>query len=135
MKRGGPSYMVETLASLRVCLPHQPLCLMMGSDTFSQLDHWRKPQQILQLAHLIVVHRADHTRPPPASLSLNYTDTLSELQQCSSGLVYQHMITLPAISSTTIRYALAQGDPTVARHLPPAVHTLIRQQQLYQQTT
>lgn len=132
--RGGPSYMVETLSELQTRLPGQTLCLMIGSDTFAQLDRWKDPQQILQLAHLIVVQRADHTLTPP-NLTLHDTDTASTLHRCSSGLVYRYSASLPAISSTTIRSALAQGDPTVTRHVAPAVRALIRQQQLYQQTT
>ncbi len=126
--RGGPSYMVDTLTELQTRLPGQTLCLIMGSDTFSQLHRWHKPQQIQQLAHLIVARRTGHT----PNLILHHTDTVSALHQCASGLVYQHTVTLPAISSTAIRNALAQGDQTAMRQTVPAVRTLIRQQRLYQ---
>src|SRR5699024_9935043 len=38
--RNGPSYTVDTLASLRRDLPHQPLCLIMGRDVFAKLPEW-----------------------------------------------------------------------------------------------
>ncbi|MEL6710212.1 MAG: nicotinate (nicotinamide) nucleotide adenylyltransferase [Pseudomonadota bacterium] len=135
IERRGPSYMVDTLTTLHTQLPGQTLCLMIGSDTFSQLSRWKTPHQILQLAHLIVVRRADHPQTPPANLTLHNADTTADLHQCSAGLVYQHTITPPAISSTAIRSALTQGDQTISRHLSPAVWALIRQQKLYQPAT
>jgi nicotinate-nucleotide adenylyltransferase len=135
IERGGPSYMVDTLTTLQQRLPNQTLCLIIGSDTFSQLDHWKQPTQLLQLSHLIVVQRANQPLTPPDHLTLKYTDQPTALRQCSSGLVYQHTLTPPAISSTAIRQALAQGDQTVVHQLPHAVRTLIQQQRLYQATS
>ncbi len=135
IERGGPSYMVDTLSALQQRLPGHTLCLIIGSDTFSQLHHWKQPRQLLQLAHLIVVQRANQPLTPPDSLTLNYTDQPTALHQCSSGLVYQHTLTPPAISSTTIRRALARNDQAIAHQLPDAVHTLIRQHGLYRQAT
>ena len=132
IERGGPSYMVETLTTLHTRLPDQILCLIMGSDTFSQLGRWKKSQHILQLAHLIVVRRGDHHAAPPAGLNLHYTETADALHECSAGLVYQHTGVPPVISSTAIRQALARGDQTVMHHVSPAVRTVIRQYQLYQ---
>lgn len=58
VRQGGVSYSVDTLRSLQVNYPMRPLCLILGSDAFAQLNRWREWQQILELAHLVVVHRS-----------------------------------------------------------------------------
>jgi len=40
LDRDGPSYMVDTLHSLRLEHPHSGLILFMGADAFSGLEKW-----------------------------------------------------------------------------------------------
>ena len=57
--RGGPSYMLDTLKSLRQDFPHNPLCLLMGMDAFSKIESWFHWQELLDYAHIIVTQRPD----------------------------------------------------------------------------
>lgn len=58
IQRGGPSYMVETLESLRQELgEQQSLGLIVGLDAFAALDSWYRWQDLIDLAHLIIMTR------------------------------------------------------------------------------
>jgi nicotinate-nucleotide adenylyltransferase len=57
LQRDGPSYMIDTLISLRAEYPDNPLCLILGSDAFMNLNSWHQSAQIINLAHIIVVRR------------------------------------------------------------------------------
>ena len=47
LQRDGPSYMVDTLQSLRVDFPDSALCLVIGMDAFAGLPRWHRWQEIL----------------------------------------------------------------------------------------
>ncbi len=59
IERKGISYTIDTLEFTRATFKtsEQPLVLIMGIDAFNQFDHWHKWQNILELAHLVVVNR------------------------------------------------------------------------------
>jgi nicotinate-nucleotide adenylyltransferase len=60
VRRNGPSYTVDTIRHFRSTLRAQPaLFLMMGSDSFAELETWKDSAQIAQLCSLIV-----HSRSP-----------------------------------------------------------------------
>ena len=51
LRRGGPSYTVDTLRVLR---EEGELCLLIGSETFLDLLGWRDPREVARLARLVV---------------------------------------------------------------------------------
>ncbi|MAZ45002.1 MAG: nicotinic acid mononucleotide adenylyltransferase [Legionellales bacterium] len=57
--RQGPSYMVDTLASLREQYPDAAITLILGMDAFAQLSQWYEYERLLSLAHIVVCHRPD----------------------------------------------------------------------------
>ena len=61
LSREGPSYTVDTLHSLREDYPDNALFVLMGTDAFCSLPTWSRWQQILELAHIVVMQRADET--------------------------------------------------------------------------
>ena len=63
MRRDGPSYSVDTLASLRAENPDRSLCLIVGMDAFLSLPKWYQWREILQLAHVVVAHRPGWRAP------------------------------------------------------------------------
>jgi len=63
LKRSGPSYTVDTLASLRTERPDDDLVLVVGSDTWPEMTGWREPERIFALAEVAVVGRPG--QPPP----------------------------------------------------------------------
>ena len=54
LERPGPSYMVDTLASLREEAQDVPLVLLLGMDAFEQFDQWHQWRRIIELAHIAV---------------------------------------------------------------------------------
>lgn len=133
--RNTPSYMYETLASLREEMGvDQPLCLILGMDAFKHFDSWHRWQEILTLAHLIIMTRPGYRLPEAETLKTWYTahqtDTQRVLHTTPAGSILTVPVTAFDISATHIRQALAKGAPT-ADSLPPAVAAYISSHQLY----
>ncbi len=74
LRRVGESYTYDTLVDLRAELgPAVGLCLLVGGDAFRGFLTWHRPDDILSLAHLIVMRRpggADEGGPPPGKVGL-----------------------------------------------------------------
>jgi nicotinate-nucleotide adenylyltransferase len=67
LKRPGPSYTADTLATLRRELPDDELVLVVGSDTFPEMAGWREPERVFSLAQVAVVDRPGQPAPDPVS--------------------------------------------------------------------
>ncbi|MGD8559051.1 MAG: nicotinate-nucleotide adenylyltransferase [Gammaproteobacteria bacterium] len=142
LKRGGLSYSVDTLHSLREENGDTPICLCVGADAFIHLDSWHQWQKLFSLAHIIVVHRPGwpldtlmqqiqgELKSIVATSLVTQPDLLRQ-QQC--GLVLPQKVTDINISATDIRQRLVQGQ-SIAELVPPAVLQIIEQQHLYQTT-
>ena len=59
VSRAGPSYMIDTLHSLRTDMPEADLYLILGMDAFAGFDRWHRWQDILLLCKLIITHRPE----------------------------------------------------------------------------
>lgn len=133
LRRAGPSYTVDTLLSLREELPDNPLFVLMGTDAFCSLPSWSRWQQILELAHIVIMQRPGE--------NMQMTDELSHCYQShqardgdnrlAAGKIWSVPVTQLAISATAIREALYE-QRDVHYLLPDAVMTLIEQMGLYQ---
>jgi nicotinate-nucleotide adenylyltransferase len=58
VRRGGPSYTVDTLEEIRDANPDASLTLIVGADMALTLTSWRRPQRLLELADLAVAQRS-----------------------------------------------------------------------------
>lgn len=58
VRRGGPSYTVDTLQEIRDANPNAALTLIVGADMALTLTRWRQPQRLLELADLAVAQRS-----------------------------------------------------------------------------
>ena len=138
LRRAGPSYMVDTLHSLRAEGQGTALCLILGSDAFLGLNSWSRWRELPELAHLVVIHRP--------GWSLDTSGLPQELAQALSGRigadpqVLRHrqagavmLLAVPAldISSTRIR-AAQQAGRTVRYLVPDSVLDIIRNQHIYE---
>lgn len=137
IQRGGPSYMVETLESLRDELgAQQPLGLIVGLDAFTALDNWHRWQELIGLAHLIVMTRPGWSMDDissPALQGLVSEHRSKDLEAChqqAAGCVIFCPVTELNISSTGIREQLQSGK-NVRYLLPDSVLELIKQQHIY----
>ncbi len=122
IKREGPSYMVDTLLSLKKDYPDNPLCLILGFDAFLGLTTWHAWEQLLVLAHLVVVNRPESEHPLPEPLvkllDEHQLQTPQALQTQSQGGIYPLHIPPLTLSATEIRQLIHQGED--ASHMLPA---------------
>ncbi|MCF7994267.1 MAG: nicotinate-nucleotide adenylyltransferase [Chromatiaceae bacterium] len=135
LKRGGPSYTVDTLHTFRDELGSQaPLCLLVGADAFEGLPDWHRPLDILGLVHLVVMQRpgAPTARDPwlREQVEQRRTDDPAALRLQASGLIYFQTVTQLDISATRIRRLLAQGK-SPRYLLPDAVLAMARANRCY----
>jgi nicotinate-nucleotide adenylyltransferase len=136
LKRGGPSYSVLTLESLRAELGSaMPLCLLIGADAFHEFETWHRWQEIPALAHLVVMLRpgSPATRDPstwPAWARERACHVAGGLAKAPAGRVLFVDISPQDISATRIRAAIARGA-AVTDQLPETVERYIHRHGLY----
>lgn len=137
VQRSGPSYMVDTLGSLREELGDVPLCLIIGMDVFLALDKWHDWYLIPELAHIIVTHRPGWSMTAfqgsqvlQQFVAQRQVATPGALMERPSGWLMFQPVTQLAISSSQIRDALA-GRESVRYLLPDSVCEYIKTENLY----
>lgn len=134
LSREGPSFMVDTLHSLRAEFGATPLCLIVGMDAFHGLDRWHRWRELIELAHLVVAHRPGWTPPHTGDvaelLHRRVTDSPSDLRAQPAGRILPWPITALDIAATAIRAQVAAGKSP--RYLvPDAVARIIAEEGLY----
>jgi len=134
VQRAGPSFMVDTLASLRTELGALPLCLILGYDAFLGLPSWHQWHRLPDLAHLVVTHRPgwnhDNLGAELRSLVQRHAMTATQLPQAPAGGVTLVEVTQLDISATRIREQVCAGQD-IRYLLPEPVYEMIREQNLY----
>jgi len=135
LQRQGPSYMVDTLSSLRDEFPDIPLCLIVGLDVFKEFDKWHRWLEIPAFAHIVVVHRpagdlAGEGRILELLAQRRVREPSALLEQVAGSILLWTVRQLD-ISSTDIRLLLA-GHKSPRYLLPEAVYDYIQQEGLYQ---
>jgi len=121
LRRPGPSYTVDTLASLHAELPSRALCLLLGMDAFLGLPSWHRWTELPAYAHIVVAHRPGWTPPREGPLgellAERGTEDVAQLRDPAGGRIVVTPVTQLDISSTQLRDELARGaDP---RYLVP----------------
>jgi nicotinate-nucleotide adenylyltransferase len=113
IRRGGPSYTVDTLEKLRATFPSAELHLVIGSDAAAALPTWRRASELPALCRIVVVERPGEITTVPAEFSTRRLD-VPRLE----------------VSATELRRRVAEGRSL--RHLvPDPVISLIRDADLY----
>jgi nicotinate-nucleotide adenylyltransferase len=119
-----PAYTVETLEHFRRTLPGTELYLIVGGDSYAELDHWVRWQEIPDLARLAVLARPGWTleEPPlsPELAALARGGRVDFLRQPSVD-----------ISSTRLRELFALGDLPPAETVPESVVRYVQKYGLY----
>ncbi|MFO8024210.1 nicotinate-nucleotide adenylyltransferase [Thiohalophilus sp.] len=137
LRRTGPSYMVDTLHSLREELGSEtPLCLILGLDAFLGLEGWHRWQELFDYAHLVITHRPGWSLrdKPPGSILANeiqarYSEPGQLVRRPAGKLGFQSVTQLD-ISASGIREELAKGRD-IRYLLPDTVQQLIKTQHIY----
>lgn len=137
--RVGPSYTVNTLEQLRSENSARPLLWICGLDAFLGLPGWHRWQELLQLAHLVVVHRPGYgfdpaTAPQLAELQARHqSEHAEELRSSAAGRLLFLSLPLLEISSTAIRSKL-RAEHSIRYLLPEPVQAFINTHHLYTRT-
>jgi nicotinate-nucleotide adenylyltransferase len=135
LKREGPSYMVDTLASIRAEEKNESVCLILGDDAFTKLMGWHRWSRLIELAHIVIAHRPGHAFILEDELLSLYQRCLQEdvgsLHEVPSGRILRCEVTQLEISSMKIRDKLRDGL-SVRYLLPEDVWSYLQQQHLYQ---
>lgn len=113
IRRGGPSYSIDTLGELQEQDPDRELYLIVGSDAAAGLDTWERASSIGELCRIVVVERPGvHSAVPDGFEALHV-----EVPRLD-------------VSSTELRARVRSGRSL--RHLvPPSVIALIAERGLY----
>lgn len=134
LHRDGPSYMIDTLRSLRDEFPDTPLALILGMDAFLELPRWHQWQSLLELSHLTVINRKDAQLPdsePLASLIKQHQlNNLTQLPKSLAGHISFVELPLIDISSTQLRKQLSNGQDC-SQYLDPSIVKYIKSEHLY----
>ncbi len=120
--RGGTSYTADTLAELKAEYPDWELMLLMGTDMFTSILTWYRPERILELATLAVFSRGQKQEKAAIQAQKEVLENLG-----AKVVVLENPVT--AISSTDLRRMLVFrcADP----FLCPGVGDYIRSNGLY----
>ena len=119
INRPTPSFMVETLSSIREDLGNEKMAisLIIGMDSFLQFHRWCDWQKILTLCNLIVLERKGHVKRLPLLLEeaqkkgeINLIENEAQLVNGTSGGYFFYNAGLYDVSSTTVRELLKSGE-------------------------
>lgn len=137
LSREGPSYTVDTLIELRCEVgQEQPLIWIVGTDILPALPRWSRWQQLLELAHLVILERPGADSPPLAVtqwLDQHRIDQNALLTSPAGGVMTLDQPVLD-IASSDIRALLAAGrDPRFL--LPDVVMEYISHHKLFMRDT
>ena len=121
-QQGKRNYSVLTLEMLRSTYPGAELYLAVGSDMLLSFDGWHRWQDILRIAHLVVVSRNIGDDPALHAKA-------RELDPAGDRILFAPVEALP-MASSQLRARLQAGDSCEAE-LPETVRQVIRREGLY----
>ena len=121
VRRGGPSYTVDTLRELHDARPEDELTWIAGGDMALALPGWREPEALLALARFAVAERDGARR--------------EQIEEALGGLAGRRSVVffdMPRIdvSSSLVRDRVARGLP-VRWLVPDAVREVVEARGLY----
>lgn len=132
--RDKASYTYDTLLELRAVLGNEvSLVLCMGEDAFAGISSWYAWQELIHLAHIVVVARSGWTLPhsgDAANLLQAYQSDVNSLNDKAAGSIVLQAPRLLPISATEIRQQTAAGE-SAQFLVPDGVWRYIREQNLY----
>lgn len=129
MQPSGPSYTVDTLLAVRARSAEETLFWVVGTDTFRELPSWHRWQELLNLAHLVVLERPQSALDPDMQ-SFYEQHRVDEVPQTRAGSILGVDAAMLDISATEVRRRVATGA-SIEHLLPGGVCTYIRTHGLY----
>jgi nicotinate-nucleotide adenylyltransferase len=133
----GPTYTVDTVKRYRERFPHAVLYFLLGSDSFSQIATWERWNELVDLAHLVVLHRAHiwgselrHRVPEKLRSRLVEIEPFADVPDPTEQTVYLLNHDPFPVSATDVRQRQRQGFP-IRELVPHEVNSYIEKYRLY----
>jgi nicotinate-nucleotide adenylyltransferase len=119
LSREGPSYTADTLDELRRARPADSLYLIVGSDTFPEMQTWKDPERLFALCTVAVVERPGKNDAAPPPVRSGWSSRVERV--AGPGL---------PISATEVRRRVREGK-SVRYLVPDTVADYIAKRGLY----
>ncbi|MCX7895150.1 MAG: nicotinate-nucleotide adenylyltransferase [Thermoanaerobaculum sp.] len=141
--RSRPTYTVDTLREFARQHPNDTLYFLMGSDSFSQLTTWHRWEELVDLAHLVVLRRAtiwgEELLACTPEVLRGRLVSVTLFQQVpdpppAAKLIYLLEHEPFPVSASLIRQRLQAGQ-TISELVPPEVHRWVVKYGLYHQVS
>jgi nicotinate-nucleotide adenylyltransferase len=136
-----PTYTIETLRRFQRSVASEQFYFLLGSDSFAQIATWRRWEELVELTHLVVLHRDtvwgdELRRSVPAVLHarLRTVAPAAAVADPAPGerLVYLLDHEPLPVSGTGLRERVRAGT-AIDDLVPPEVHRYIVKYRLYRQ--
>jgi nicotinate-nucleotide adenylyltransferase len=136
VERGGPSYSIDSLREIwrqnRRRQNTQSLVLILGADAFNGFANWKSPDQILEIAHLVVCGRPGF-EIDNAIFGDHRVETCAEIGSSHAGGILALTVDAIDCSSSGVRTALEMGN-TPRQYLTTKVADYIDEHHLYRKS-
>ncbi|MCP4899343.1 MAG: nicotinate (nicotinamide) nucleotide adenylyltransferase [bacterium] len=133
----GPTYTVDTVRRFRQKFGNAALYFLMGSDSFSQIATWDRWEELIEICHLVVLHRAhmwgDELRariPEGTAERIVEVAPFSRVADPEKQTIYLLDHEPFPISATSIRDRQREGVP-IRELVPHEVFSYIEKYRLY----
>jgi nicotinate-nucleotide adenylyltransferase len=116
IRRGGPTFTVDTLEEILADQPDTEIFLIVGADTAKRLETWHRASDVVRLSTIVIVNRDDST------------NTSSEFLR--DARVVNVTMDPVDVSSSAIREAVTRGE-SIDSLTSSSVATIVRDRSLY----
>jgi nicotinate-nucleotide adenylyltransferase len=116
IRRGGPTFTVDTLEEILSGQPDTEIFLIVGADTAERLETWPRASDVVRLSTIVIVNRDDSSSTAPGFLR--------------DAQVVNVTMSPVDVSSSAIREAVARGK-SIDSVTSASVVSIIRDQSLY----
>ena len=116
IRRGGPTFTVDTLEEILSDQPDTEIFLIVGADTAERLETWHRASDVVRLSTIVIVNRDETTNTAPGFLR--------------DARVLNVTMNPVDVSSSSIREAVARGG-SIDSLTSPLVATIVHDRSLY----
>ena len=108
--RGGDSYMIDTLRELKQIYIDEPICLIIGMDSFQKIKTWKNWKEFSKLVHLVILQRQGSNLIDSSLDTFHTSKDSSQLKLEPNGLLYFSNCPKINISSSDIRSRISANQ-------------------------
>ena len=116
IRRGGPTFTVDTLEEILAEQPNTEIFLIVGADTANRLETWHRASDVVRLSTIVIVNRDNSTNAASGFLR--------------DARVVNVTMNAVDVSSSAIRDAVARGE-SIDSATSSSVASIIRDRSMY----